>query len=258
MKLWKAKKPEAPSIFPAEKIASLPKGSFFLAKNISPDRNGHLPGYYQTDVREIRRLLRRFTFPNRGKGIFRCGFDYELALFDAGRHPAELKVCFECKRLYVGKTGFAVEKEALLGLFQQHCRPFLQEKRVFESVEIGKAFIEQVRKKKEIIPDQRWLPTWFFFEGKFRFLVKKSAALDAPLPSQNKMTRLWVEKISQAFPKEVFYLQRQYISHWEGEVEYWYYLNCNKSLFEKMDWKEKNPVWMPFTTFEMDLYQTVP
>lgn len=250
-------KRKEPSIIHQSLISAITKEGILMIKNL---RAGHqLASYYQSDVRQIRKFLKSLTFPYLGEGIMRCGYDFQVLIYDVGLYPSsdKLKVCFRCKRFYVDNHGFGVGQDEFLHLLKKYCNPLEIEPIEFKDRESGRVYLKEGIDRKELLADRRWLPFWVYFEGKFRFLIKKGPDLTPQELHPRQILIETIDRIEKAFPGEKFFLRPHVIQPWNGEVEYWYYLECNESLFRKMDWVEKDGIWNPYVYFKADLHKLV-
>lgn len=211
-------------------------------------------GYYQDDPEKIKAMLRDMSFPDAGEGLFRCGYDFEFSLYEKGAYPRTYKACFLCNRLYIKDRGFHISESVIQALLKTYCIPFTLEKVTYENISSGKAALDIGMQNGILLPDARCLPPWYSFEGKFRFLVKEPASIDAK-PDPQKVLDKTRQQINQAFPGEPFFLEQSTVTPWGGIVEHWFYLQCNESLYQKMDWEEKEGAWNPYTYFSAELFK---
>lgn len=226
-------------------IRRFPLDSIILIRQLrsEDDRYVHL---YQDSLPPIRRLLKGMEHNGGSEGVFRCGYDYELSIFDSGKHPLVLKVCFACSRVYIHNIGFQIEKEQIVDLFKTHCKVLKIEEKKFEDLASGQEYYANELNKNSLVGDSRFVPNWYTFEGFFLLSWKDKD------PSLLNIVNKIRSRIRTEYPEEEFEVRLNSPDFNSGQ--FYFYIDCNKSLYSKMNWAEKQKLWTKHVDFRSTVY----
>ena len=123
-------------MFDKESIESLSENSILIIKE-SGSRERVYHHFYLGDISKIKAFFSSIDFPYAGEGVFRCGFNYEVFLFEDDKPDLVMKVCFSCERAYLGQSGFSTSKENFMKLVEKNCIAMVID---------GKRYVETLKK----------------------------------------------------------------------------------------------------------------
>ena len=132
-------------------IENLTPSSILMVMQDPMKYMGDLTHYYQTDPESIRAFLNEISeFPSAGEGLFRCGYNFHISLEGEKSSPIDLKVCFDCDRLYVGNWGYGTDETSFTAILEKHCLKILQSGRGFNSMHARKVKIKKAIQEGEL------------------------------------------------------------------------------------------------------------
>lgn len=227
-------------------INGIPVDSILLATNVRAKEGDDQKHYYQDSLFPIKKFLKSFEYKGKTESMFRCGYDYILKLYDSGKFPLELKACFECNYIYFQNAGYKIEKEQFLYSLKKYCKNLDIEELTFSSLEEGRHYLHQANKNQKLVGGDRFFPNWYSFEGCFQIIWEDSGQ------SLAKIINKVQSRISTEFPDEKYEIR---INHTDFRSGIFYlYIDCNESLFHKLDWQEKQEPWTKHVYFNTTAY----
>ena len=180
-----------------------------------------------------------------------CWYDYFIYLSSNDSIIYNMRVNFKCEELILNGKPFRFDSTYVTDFIDEAKPLYKIFYRFRNNKQQARDFWDKAEKDTLIILKSFSKPLWVNFDGKFKikYLDNKNLEREEVIQHLKKI-------IEEKYPNEKFELDFALMgSGPENSTEYWEYIICNKSLYNKFDLFEVNSEWIEFEDFNVEIYR---
>lgn len=213
--------------------------------------------FFLNDQNKLKGLTEKWVF-DKTDSIGRCGYDYDLNVFNGEKYEGGISICFNCNSLIVNKnnTICTISESGIRRLIQEDFTPIRTEQHDFLTREEGIKFWNAHKDDVQLLPNQR-LPDWLNFEGNCKLSIELECPGNADPKAQIQEAKQQMnEKINALLESGSFELS--YRMCWTSSTitNYQFLLSTSKFNYDKLEGFKKN-TWNGYSKFNLDLLYKV-
>jgi len=193
------------------------------------------------------------TWNFKKEGSFHdCWYDYFIYLTLDDSVISEMRVNFDCEELVVENFPYLFDSLKMINFIELADTVFKITYSFNDNKQEALNFWSNVEKDSLIVLKASNRPYWVDFDGKFKIKY-----LDYENKSSDEVKLFIEEKIKSSYFGENFILDFALKSSNQKKkfTEYWYYVICKRSLFEKFKVLEVISEWMEYNEFNNVIFR---
>lgn len=218
---------------------------------------GNPQHFFLNDLNKLKELAKKWVFDKKDS-LGRCGYDYDLAVFNGKKYEGGISICFNCNSLIVDKdhTICSISESAILRLLQEDFTPIRTEQHDFLTREEGIKFWNARKDDVQLLPNQT-LPDWLNFEGNCELSIELGSSNNTDFIAQTEEAKQQMnKKIGETLESGSFELRLRMRRSSSTYSNYLFLLSTSKSNYNKLE-DVKKDTWNEYSKFKLDLLYKV-
>lgn len=218
-------------------------------------RNSENPKhFFLNDQNKLKGLAGKWVFDKKDS-LGRCGYDYDLNVFNGKKYEGGISICFNCNSLIVNKDHAicSISESDIRRLLQEDFTPIRTAQHDFLTREEGIKFWAAHKDDVQLLPKQT-LPDWLNFEGNCELSIELESPGNADdFKAQIQEAKQQMnEKINAVLESGSF--QLSYYRCWSSStiMNYQFLLSTSQSNYNKLEGFKKG-TWSGYSKFNLDL-----
>lgn len=209
--------------------------------------------FFLNDQNKLKELAGKWVFDKKDS-LGRCGYDYDLNVFNGKKYEGGISICFNCNSLIVDKdhTICTISESDILRLIHEDFTPIRTEQHDFLTREEGIKFWDAHKDDVQLLPNQT-LPEWLNFEGNCELSIDLESPGNADFKAQIEEAKQQMNKKINAVLESGSF-QLSYRRCWSSSTftNYQFLLSTSKSNYNKLE-DVKKGTWNGYSKFNLDL-----